>query len=62
VNHLDQIPVWLYALAYPVLLAILLGVWLMTRKGNTTIHLRGLGVELIVREETETNEKETPRA
>lgn len=44
------IPAWMWLLVYPAVIGVLFLVWLLTRGQSSEIHLKGFGVELIMRE------------
>lgn len=45
---------WVYLLAYPLIVGILFGVWLIKRGTTTSIHVRGFGVEITLSESSAT--------
>lgn len=50
----EDVPVWVYLLAYPLIVATLFGVWLIKRGTTTSIHVRGFGVEITLSESSAT--------
>lgn len=50
----DDVPVWVYLLAYPLIVGVLFGVWLIRRGTTSSIHVRGFGVEITLSESSAT--------